>query len=282
MVAGIIVLYNPNKKIIFQVIETLQKQIDVLILVNNGSPIEIELQNVILRDLGENKGIAYAQNVGVDIARELGAKYILFSDQDTVYPENYISEMKNNIKRFGDKVILVPSFYNLNRGQIEPISLTMSKSIVPELNTQYEVFHAISSGTFVLMSSFIDIGYYEEKLFIDWVDFEWCWKARSKGYKIICMPHIQIKHNLGDKVKSFFGKKITLRSQFRYYYMIRNCLYLSKITPYLNQKEKYNLKFRAFILMFGILFVDDKKFKNFATVKNAIKDSIKMIKSNEV
>ena len=109
MVAGIIVLYNPNKKIIFQVIETLQKQIDVLILVNNGSPIEIELQNVILRDLGENKGIAYAQNVGVDIARELGAKYILFSDQDTVYPENYISEMKNNIKRFGDKAILAGS-----------------------------------------------------------------------------------------------------------------------------------------------------------------------------
>lgn len=280
---AIIVLYNADKNILRNVLERLCVQVGTCILVKNDdtdiSEIINNFINVRLIDLCSNKGIAYAQNIGVNIAKDLGAKYILFSDQDTVYPENYISEMKNNIKRFGDKAILVPSFYNLNRGQIEPISLTMSKSIVPELNTQYEVFHAISSGTFVLMSSFIDIGYYDEKLFIDWVDFEWCWKARNKGYKIICIPKIQIKHNLGDNVKSVLGKKITLRSQFRYYYMIRNCLYLAKTSPYLNKKEKNSLKFRAIILIFGVLLVDDKRIKNFATVKNAVRDSKKMIKN---
>lgn len=279
MVAAIIVLFNPELVLLEDVINSLEKQVDIIICINNGNNVEFKHPKILIKNLNANKGIAYAQNVGVNIAEKLGAKYILFSDQDTVYPENYISEMKNNIKRFGDKAILVPSFYNLNRGQIEPISLTMSKSIVPELNTQYEVFHAISSGTFVLMSSFIDIGYYEEKLFIDWVDFEWCWKARNKGYKIICIPKIQIKHNLGDNVKSVLGKKITLRSQFRYYYMIRNCLYLAKTSPYLNKKEKNSLKFRAIILIFGVLLVDDKRIKNFATVKNAVRDSKKMIKN---
>lgn len=278
MVAAIIVLFNPELVLLKDVINSLEKQVDIIICINNGNNVEFKHPKILIKNLNANKGIAYAQNIGVNIAKDLGAKYILFSDQDTVYPENYISEMKNSIKMY-DKVILVPSFYNLNRGQIEPISLTMSKSVVPKLNTQYEVFHAISSGTFVSMSSFIDIGYYEEKLFIDWVDFEWCWKARHKGYKIICIPKIQIKHSLGDIVKSVLGKKITLRSQFRYYYMIRNCLYLSKKSPYLNRKEKCNLKIRAIILIFGILFADDKGIKNFNTVKNAIKDAKKMIKN---
>ena len=29
----------------------------------------------------------------------------------------------------------------------------------------------------------LDVGLMDESLFIDWVDFEWCWRAKSKGYK---------------------------------------------------------------------------------------------------
>jgi len=37
-----------------------------------------------------------------------------------------------------------------------------------------------------------------EDLFIDWVDFEWCWRARKKGYKIIGNANVVITHQLGD------------------------------------------------------------------------------------
>ncbi|MBC7320572.1 hypothetical protein H5T89_07980 [bacterium] len=73
-----------------------------------------------------------------------------------------------------------------------------------------------------------------EDLFIDWVDMEWCWRARKKGYKLIGNADVTVYHQHGESSVRFLGKDITIRKPWRYYYTIRNGIYLSLHSDLLN------------------------------------------------
>ena len=115
-----------------------------------------------------------------------------------------------------------------------------------------------------------------EKLFIDYVDFEFCWHAENLGIKTFVFPDIVIQHNLGDSFRKIFGKKITLRSDFRYFYMLRNGFYLSKNCGYLSEKEKKSLRKRTRIFAAGIVIISKSKISAFKLVRKAFFESKKM------
>lgn len=284
--ATIIVLYNCNIEKFSYVLQGIINQTDYLILVKNDNTIfPLNLLNnskIHLIDLHNNFGIAYAQNRGVEYARKLQAKYLLFSDQDTIFPENYISMMKEKICSYQLNTIFAPVFFNNTKNQIEPLATTIKESVIPISSQPISVLHAISSGTVISLIDFEKIGFFDEDLFIDYVDFEWCWRARHFGYSILCFPDIQINHNLGDNYKILFGKKVTIRSNFRYYYMIRNGLILSKKTIWLNNDEKRVLRNRTVIMIFGIFFLNFHFIKNLKTVFLAIKDYRKYITIKQI
>ena len=75
--------------------------------------------NVELITLNENVGIAKAQNIGIKIALKNKADFILLSDQDTFYPDNYIAKMFEVYSKIENKekvAAIVPDFIELNRG----------------------------------------------------------------------------------------------------------------------------------------------------------------------
>lgn len=45
-----------------------------------------------------------------------------------------------------------------------------------------------------------------ERFIIDWVDFEWCWRAREKGYQIIGNANVLITRQLGDAAATICRK----------------------------------------------------------------------------
>lgn len=278
----IIVLYKCNIDKFSNVLQSVINQTDYLILVKNDNiffPIDkFNNPKIHLINLYNNYGIAYAQNRGVDYAKKLKTDYLLFSDQDTIFPDDYISRMQNKLCNYSENTIFAPVFFNKIKEQIEPLSITLKDSIVPNNDQAISVFHAISSGTIVSMSNFEKIGYFNEALFIDYVDFEWCWRAKKLNYEILCFPDIQINHNLGDNYKIIFGKKVTIRSNFRYYYMIRNGLILSKKNPWLTNNERKQLRKKTIIMMFGILLLNSHFCENIRTIKKAVKDYRRYIK----
>lgn len=212
MIVAIIVLYHCETEKILKLINSLINQVNYIILVkNDATDFDIRELNdnkkIFLINLMNNYGIAYAQNKGVEKAKELNAELLLFSDQDTIYPNNFSVLIKEKIKEYPSKIIYAPVFYNLTKQQIEPLSINMNEISIPKDEKYISVFHAISSGTVIFFKDFEEIGNYNEDLFIDYVDFEWCWKARSKGYKIFCFPDIKIDQNLGENYKIIFGKK---------------------------------------------------------------------------
>jgi len=266
-VVGVIITFNPEKEKLISCVRSLINQVTNLIIVKNSPedlPLELSLEEKIeVLQLDRNTGIAYAQNRGIEKAIELNATWILFSDQDTVYPENYINSMfetcsKNNLQRIG---ALVPVFYNEKSNKVSKIMLSKVRSFVPEKNNIYEVSHSISSGTLVPLESLKEIGYMREDFFIDSVDTEWCWRAIDKGFKIYCLSNVEIQHCLGDEVKTKFGFKFTVHSLFREYYILRNGYYLLKKTSYLSGKDRfvYFLKLRKMLFEAKLIVNFDKK-----------------------
>ena len=107
MIAGILVSYEPEAQTLSSTFASLLPQLEHLFLVDNGSSIDpadlLDLKSeerlTIIR-LDENLGIAAAQNVGIAAAREMGADFVVLSDQDTVYPQGAMSQLIDVFERW--------------------------------------------------------------------------------------------------------------------------------------------------------------------------------------
>jgi len=123
---AIVVCYFPKEEVLEKTLETLSLQVNKIILCDNtpgGSEVAKKFQqktsNLEVIHLFKNTGIAVAQNVGIKRAIGEGAEFVLLSDQDTVYPENYVKEMLKAYFSLPDRekvACIVPNYVDVNRG----------------------------------------------------------------------------------------------------------------------------------------------------------------------
>jgi len=261
-VYGVIVTYKPNVEILEKCVNSLVNQVDKLIIVDN-TPGKFQLlenfrkkQNIEIVYLNDNYGVAYAQNLGIKKALEEGVDFILISDQDTIYPLDYVEKMLECFKE--DKVAAAgPLFIDAHTGKVQFFvkkGLIGFRKIYPKTG-KHEVLQLIASGTIINAKFIPEVGLMKEELFIDWVDMEWCWRAVKKGYKIIGNADVVIKHFHGEKSKKFLTKNITLKSCIRNYYTIRNGIYLALYSNVLDGYRRILLFLKTFrnIFLFSLL-----------------------------
>jgi rhamnosyltransferase len=91
----------------------------------------------------------------------------------------------------------------------------------------------ITSGSLLNLNVFKQIGQFDETLFIDGVDTDYCLKSRMAGFRLICFNNIVLDHRIGlvsqyRSLKSGAMTSRSLHSPIRLYYMTRNYLYLRK------------------------------------------------------
>lgn len=254
-IAAIIVSFNPDGNII-DLISSLDGQVDSIILVDNGSENFKLAENLsdsklIVERLGSNEGIACAQNVGIEIARTNGYKYVVFFDQDSVVPTKMIYKLfceYEKISNSGIKIAAVgPIFCDLRFNFVYPQILLNNKGvrtrIIPDENSEaFEVSFIISSGSLISLQNLAEIGDMKAEYFIDYVDTEWCMRATSKGFKIFVIPTCKMEHAIGDDNIKFLNYKLPVHSAWRRYYRMRNMYYLFKL-PYIPLR----MKIREFI-----------------------------------
>ena len=97
----------------------------------------------------------------------------------------------------------------------------------------------------ILHDVFLRIGGFEEDLFIDNVDFEWCWRAKTYGYPTYLADEISMGHRVGEGDINFIKIiKLQVPAPNRHYYRFRNTILLMKrsYTP-------LYFKIRSLILM---------------------------------
>jgi len=278
-VIAILVAYLPNKDIITGTINSINRQVSNLIIVDN-SPDGCDIlndegnfgnkANISFIIIGENVGIARAQNIGIRKALEMKADLILLSDQDTVFPNHYVRKMLNKYEQLKDKekvAAIVPDFAETNRkGERQGFTIFNSiflRRIFPKSGC-HVITQAISSGMLIPSEIFKLVGLMDEDLFIDWVDLEWCWRASSKGYKIIGCADVVIEHTLGDVVTKVVGKSYSIRTPIRDYYIIRNAVHLSLRSKYLNSGMRLNTILRSIRYLVGFTILGKPHSQHFS------------------
>ena len=233
-VAAIIVSYNPDKNLLDSV-NLLISQVEKIIIVDNGSIEEKRKDISSIKDIDnerievifneENLGIATALNIGVREALKQGFNWILTMDQDSKASKDMVEKMfevYNNIDGKERKSILsiFPNFVDERIQSIEENSV---------MNTYEYVDADITSGNLVNAEVFDKVGFFDDSLFIDLVDTDFCMRLNEKNIKMIKVRDAILYHSLGESqsVKSILGKFNTSNhSALRRYYMTRNRFYI--------------------------------------------------------
>lgn len=230
-VAAIIVSYNPDSNL-FDSINLLLNQVEKVIIVDNGSKekyvkyiksINEDKIEIILNK--ENLGIATALNIGVRKALENGYEWILTMDQDSKASPGMVKKMfnvYNSINREERKDILsiFPNFVDERIQSIEENS---------NMNSYEYVDADITSGNLLRKEVFEKVGFFDDSLFIDLVDTDFCMRLNEKGIKMIKIRDAVLYHSLGESktIKGILGSFNTSNhSALRRYYMTRNRFYI--------------------------------------------------------
>jgi rhamnosyltransferase len=248
----ILVAYNPEGDELSLAVERLKKQTDIVVVCNNSDyDIEFEDDKVKVFNFGDNLGIAKAQSIGMKWAFENGAGFILQMDQDSI-PDD---ELVINLVKCYDE--LTVNGYNVGlvgSQDYDKDTKKVSKAIINRedniQNTNYSIVPDIlSSGSLIPKLTYKLIGGMDNKLFIDIVDFEYCWRIKSKGLVIIKNKDALLAHKLGyGEIRLFNLIYINIGAPFRHYYQYRNILSMMNIhyVPFawkITQITKLFLKF---------------------------------------
>src|SRR6202044_2225279 len=88
-----------------------------------------------------------------------------------------------------------------------------------------EVKSVITSGSLIPLAVHAAVGAFRDEFFIDYVDSEYCFRARAQGYRVIRTTQPLMSHTIGAPTRhSLLGlsKWTTNHSPDRRYYIARN------------------------------------------------------------
>lgn len=217
------VAYNPPTSLL----DNLQVDYYPHMVVDNSEQETIWLKNYcaehnhVYQWLGDNLGIAKALNVGAEYAIENGFDYIVTMDQDSRLINLLLKQLSDYIANYTSKNnVAIFSPRHINEG----VDLHQIKAEVTN------DFYAMSSGNFLNLSIWKQIGKFNEQLFIDMVDVEYYVRALIAGYQVLTVQRITMLHHMGHNSHirwvGKYGFDVWNHSKIRKYYQARNFWYV--------------------------------------------------------
>lgn len=198
-VIAIIPTFRPDDGLLAG-LRALVAQVDAVIVVDDGSPAgsgdildRVEKSGIEVVRRPRNEGIAAALNAGLRLAIDRGAGFLLTLDQDTVVPHHYVSDCLTAFRIASPATHLGIVCTDRVNGQPS----------IPEHYTAEGlglVREAIQSGFLISATVLAECGLFDERLFIDCVDTEYCLRIAQHGYRIAVGPGTDITHSLGEQV----------------------------------------------------------------------------------
>lgn len=233
-VCAVVVCYRPDPAKLQQLCDAVRADgVDIVLVDNTEHAHAADRQRPAgcrLIALGTNTGIAHAQNVGIADALENGAQAIAFFDQDSTIEPGFLGALLAPLA-LGRPDVVSPLYFDdvshtalpsvrVNRCGL-PHTIHVANAAVP-----YEVDVVISSGTVATREVFEVAGTLDERLFIDFVDTEWCLRCRSKQVPIRVVPGAVMRHRIGSASIKAGLTTVSVHSPVRCYYQLRNCFHL--------------------------------------------------------
>jgi len=163
-----------------------------------------------------NLGIAATLNRGVRHGLQTGCEGVVTLDQDTDIGPVFVEQL---LAHAGS-----PDLGVIGPGNIDGVAY--GSEVRAGLQEPYEI---LQSGMYIPAGTFARVGLFDEGLFIDSVDTDFCLRVRDAGLKVYAVVGLDMQHQLGGSRKRSFRRGryrpvATDHPPFRWYYIIRNRL----------------------------------------------------------
>jgi rhamnosyltransferase len=221
----------------------------------------------------ENRGVAAALNQGLRFAVQNGYEWALTLDQDSEAETSMVRRMLEACDRYADRDrvgIIAPQSLFVSDGKCTdfPDDGTLTQRAV-------EVDLTHTSGNLVRLAVLGKVGLFREDLFVDQVDYEFCFRLRRAGLKIVVVTSALMRHRPGDlRSVRFLHKRVFCSnySAVRRYYIARNGILISK------QNRNWSFLRRHSLLVVKevakVLLYEDHKWAKLRLTLLGVKDGV--------
>jgi rhamnosyltransferase len=227
-VCAVLVTYHPDPALPARVTRVLL-QAGALVIVDNGSgEAALEMLNELSANRritlvlnSENLGIARALNIGIQEAITRGFGWVLLLDQDSSIDSDMLQTLIAVRAAFPDAgrlAVVGAGFRDINMSKVQAVDHEPGEP-------WEEVESVITSGSLIAAATHAAIGPFREEFFIDYVDSDYCFRARAKGYRVIRTRRPIMSHAIGAASRHsvlWADKWTTNHSPDRRYYIARN------------------------------------------------------------
>jgi len=239
-----IVAYRPQAQALCRLLAVLVGQVRTIILVDNGGAAAVvgaeQRHGAVIVDPGCNIGLAAGHNLALAQIFAAGCSHALLFDQDSVPQDDMIGELL----RIEDGLVadacavgaVGPTLVTDGDGRMSGFVRLCGlwRHILTHADSNLSVSACrcsflITSGTLLRREVFERVGSFDESLFIDNVDIEWCCRAASLGYFCYGGIEARMQHALGDRTMQnpILNNLIhAIHNPIRIYYITRNRLLL--------------------------------------------------------
>lgn len=197
----IIVTFNSEKWILdcLNSIENQQyslEKVNLIIVDNNSCDKTLALledykknnlfNSFIIKNLNNNLGFGKANNIGANLSKN---PYLFFLNIDTELHADTLTNIMNSVEASGEDIAAWearqapyehPKHYN-------PVTL--------------EVSWASAAALMISRQAFMEVGGFDEAIFMYGEDVDLSWRLRDKGYKILYVPSSVVNHYTREKEK---------------------------------------------------------------------------------
>ncbi len=281
-ILAVIVSYNPDNKII-RCYNSIKEQVDKVIIVDNFTTNENSKKY--LKQLSKDIEIIYNdKNYGIAKALNQAAKYainnkytwLLTSDQDSEFLPDTYKLILSSYEKMQDnkKTMLLAPLYKERILLSDTDNIDYKVTDINKIKWKRENL-VITSGSLIKTDIFSNIGFFEEKLFMDRVDFDFSLKLNKYGYISKVAKNIYFFHEFGSE-KFKHGFKVSNYSAKRRYYIAKNSVYIFKKYFFCFPKESLYLILRSgcFVAFIKIILFERNKAEKIKSIYKGLFDGI--------
>jgi rhamnosyltransferase len=235
-IAAGVVTYEPDLDLLATNIAAIKSQVDLVYVFDNGSTNSGEMAArignaaVVLLG-GRNQGIAAALNAIARRAMADGYEWLVTLDQDSVPMPGMVRELADSV----DDRIALSTPYVIDRNKL---SIEEYRALrLPRVQEYRRAASkgAITSGGLLRLSVLRDIGGFDERFFIDYVDYDLNIRLMKSGYSIVRANRAQLSHQVGDARRTWLRAprrtldgKWTLENFYSFGHSPSRCYYKSR------------------------------------------------------
>lgn len=234
---AIIVCFYPDAEKLSRLISVLAEAVDVVILFNNGGLDETSLPVVgnrlrVEAHGGRNLGLALALNLACEVAWADGCRYVVTFDQDSLPERSMISILLAELQVWQERTPKVaaigPQLLDVRSSSVRTSAFVQTSRLsggsIVEAETQ-PVALLITSGCLIDLKVWATVAKFDDRLFIDYVDLNWCWRLARQGYIVLGTTKTRMQHELSKGLKQLGPLTLTKYGPVRRYFQCRNAVY---------------------------------------------------------